>query len=178
MTEPVEAGLNDDLVANLERERLGARLLGRRRVTADGCWIWTGSLDHKGYGYIKIGSRTDHSQRNVKVHRIAYTIWVGPIGSGLQIDHICRVRACFKPGHLRQATNKQNQENKPARVPGSVSGFRGVIWDRKRRAWRVRVLHNGRWINGGWFSDVDQAAQAAARLRCELYTHNVADRSA
>ena len=41
-------------------------------------------------------------------HRWAYEDKVGPIPEGLDIDHLCRVRACVNPGHLEPVTRAEN----------------------------------------------------------------------
>jgi hypothetical protein len=33
-------------------------------------------------------------------HRISYNLHVGHVPSGMQIDHLCRVRNCVNPKHL------------------------------------------------------------------------------
>jgi hypothetical protein len=81
---------------------LEQRLLNRRQITPDGCWLWTGSTAIKGYGDIKVDGRTAF------VHRLAYRIWVGPIPKGLTIDHLCRTRPCFNPEHLEAVTQRTN----------------------------------------------------------------------
>lgn len=65
-------------------------------------WIWTGSHNSDGYGHFRMpeGVRA--------AHRISYQEMVGPITPGLTIDHICRVRDCIRPDHLRPLTNEEN----------------------------------------------------------------------
>jgi hypothetical protein len=71
------------------------------------CWNWQGST-WDGYGKMRIGSRADKSTRLDSAHRIAYQELIGPIPQGLQLDHLCRNRACCNPGHLEPVTNREN----------------------------------------------------------------------
>lgn len=78
------------------------RLLDDRRITESGCWEFTGEVAWNGYGML-----SEQGRRRV-THRIAYELWVGPIPEGLQLDHLCRNRACFNPDHLEPVTRQEN----------------------------------------------------------------------
>jgi hypothetical protein len=71
-----------------------------------GCWVWTGTPRHDGYGRMSIGSRG--TQREHLVHRLSYEWIVGKIPEGLVIDHLCRNRACVNPAHMEPVTNVEN----------------------------------------------------------------------
>jgi hypothetical protein len=67
-----------------------------------GCWIWTGTHNSNGYGKIRVDRRMSLT------HRVAYSIFVGPLLDGMDIDHTCRNRACVNPDHLEQISHRDN----------------------------------------------------------------------
>jgi hypothetical protein len=84
---------------------LPERIEGRVQRT-EGCWLWTGPLQKNGYGYTrwKLGTKWGHA----RVHRLFYEHYVEKISEGLEIDHICKVRSCVRPDHLRAVTHAEN----------------------------------------------------------------------
>ena len=71
------------------------------RVSID-CWIWTGTILDNGYGQVRLDGR------RWLVHRLFYESFIGPIPEGMQLDHLCRVRACVNPNHLEPVTGREN----------------------------------------------------------------------
>lgn len=72
------------------------------------CWMWLKSRTAAGYGRIAMDGVEAYA------HRVYYERAKGPIAEGLQIDHLCRNRACVNPTHLEP-------------VPPVVNTRRGVI---------------------------------------------------
>lgn len=67
-------------------------------IDGNGCWQWVGSIHHSGYGQW-FGS---------SAHRHVYEMHKGQVPAGLELDHLCRNRACVNPGHLEPVTHKVN----------------------------------------------------------------------
>ena len=86
------------------RSSLEERFFAKVTPGANGCWIWTGACVGNGYGHFRV---PPHGRREY-VHRIAYEMLIGDIPDGLELDHICRVRACVNPWHLEPVTHREN----------------------------------------------------------------------
>src|ERR1700726_1094484 len=66
------------------------------------CWLWMGTRSRGGYGRFKI-----NRQRRT-AHRWLYERVYGPVPTGRELDHLCRVRACVNPQYLEPVTRREN----------------------------------------------------------------------
>jgi hypothetical protein len=68
----------------------------------DGCWHWTGKINNCGYGEVNIRGK------GYLAHRVFHSHFNGPIPEGFQVDHVCCVRDCVNPAHLRAVSAREN----------------------------------------------------------------------
>lgn len=69
---------------------------------AGDCHVWTKYRDKHGYGRFWDGSRM------TRAHVFAWVKMHGPVPAGLELDHLCRNRACCNPAHLDAVTHRVN----------------------------------------------------------------------
>lgn len=66
------------------------------------CWRWLGALDPDGYGQVSVRGKTRQA------HFASYENERGRVPEGLELDHLCRNRACVNPEHLEEVTHEVN----------------------------------------------------------------------
>lgn len=109
-----------------------AEKLWARVEETDGCWLWPGMKNEKGYGLVKRSTGGYD-----KAHRVAYASKVGPIGPGLMVCHRCDQPACVRPDHLFVGTALDN--NRDRQRKGRYLSFRTVTPETVRA---IRRLSN------------------------------------
>lgn len=80
-----------------------------------GHWFWTGHINTQtGYGMVNIAGRPTGA------HRALWELFHGPISSGHEPDHVCRVRHCVNVtdlAHIEVVTQAENKRRAHAANP-------------------------------------------------------------
>jgi HNH endonuclease len=74
-----------------------------RHDDATGCWLWQSQISNVGYGLFYAAPG-----KVVSAHSWAFRRWNDVIPAGLELDHLCRNRACCNPWHLETVTRSEN----------------------------------------------------------------------
>lgn len=82
------SGTSAPLLTDRELARFLAKIAP---PNADGCRLWTGAQNSKGYGCLGV------RKKGWLAHRLAHVLWIGPIPEDHQVDHLCG--ALRVPGH-------------------------------------------------------------------------------
>lgn len=93
-------------MTGLRRRPLIEIFMRHTEPSDDGCWRWVGDRTSANYGRMR--RRYRERQSPILAHRFAYTVLVGPIPTGLVIDHLCRNTLCVNPAHLEVVTQGEN----------------------------------------------------------------------
>ena len=108
--------------AHLYLTSLEQRLQLKIEKQANGCWIWQGYINRKGYGRIGLSGH----RRNV--HRLAYELWVEQIPEGCAGTRYAAIQIISSPGQLRKT--RPYVHSIVSKGEGTISG-RSFGWRRQ-----------------------------------------------
>lgn len=88
--------------------QLRTRLLSRTH-RVENCLVWQGYINPAGYGEVYVRRHEGGIGRKGQLaHIVSYRLYKGDIPAGLELDHLCRNRACINPDHLEAVTHQIN----------------------------------------------------------------------
>ena len=71
-----------------------------------GCWIWEGTVGHKGHGRINLSGHV------LTAHRVYWEWAMGrAVQDGCLLHHNCHNPRCVNPDHLREMTMKEHKRH-------------------------------------------------------------------
>lgn len=117
------------------REARGAREYMEEHAFPEpntGCWLWDG------YGNSGYGVAVSYGRRE-QAHRMMWILTHGTIPKGKVVMHLCDMRECVNPKHLRLGTHADNMAD--MRAKGRQVGgpnqphYRPSDWSEERWAW-------------------------------------------
>lgn len=95
------------------------------------CWEWIGACDRSGYGRLAKASWSE-----AYAHRYVWIAYRGPIPPDLEVDHLCRNRACCNPAHLELVSHATNQARGQGwRLSNSKTCKQGHPWTKANTYW-------------------------------------------
>ena len=112
-------------VAVHAKQALGLRHRNSQRTLAEqfmdhvapepnsGCWLWIGSIDHKGYGGLRVAGELKRATH------VSLAVAGTFIPAGMCVLHRCDVPACVNPDHLFVGTLKDNTQDMIRKGRGS-----------------------------------------------------------
>ena len=119
-----------------------------------------GSMHQTGYRHVSWMGKIH------KVHRLIFLLEHGYLPQ--EVDHINMNRADNRIENLRGANRSENQCNRKA-LANNTSGYPGVSWHKKSKAWLVRVMKHGKTHLVGYFKDLELAGLVAEEARAKYH---------
>jgi hypothetical protein len=112
-----------------------------------------GCLNHDGYLVIRIGGILHYAQR---------LAWLYVNGEWLPegVDHKDRVRHHNWLDNLKPATQSQNISNQARGRKNTSTGCKNIVWDARRRKFRVHVRLDYKQYHVGRFDTLEAALEA------------------
>lgn len=105
------------------------RFLSRIDRTGN-CWLWTRGKSTTGYGQF-------YKPEKIYAHRASYEHFIEPVPVGMEVAHICNVKACVRPEHLKLMTHAENMIH--LKECGYAKGNPGNTWSQGEKSHHARL---------------------------------------
>ncbi len=105
------------------------------------CWPWTGSINGRGYGQLRLPPEGDALRgRKTTAHRTAWRLTFGEIPGGMSVCHRCDNPRCANPAHLWLGTHAENLADMSRKGRAARGDRSGMAKLDERRVIAVRRL--------------------------------------
>lgn len=113
---------------------LASRLAARSLPQENGCVLFDGSCNNKGYGWLR------YSGQLKLAHRVAWEVGRGAIPAGFCVCHTCDVPRCINVDHLFLGTHLANMRDRESKGRGRPGGVKPVSVTEINEFRRLRAL--------------------------------------
>jgi len=100
--------------------------------------------------------------------RIIFFLANGYLTKGREIDHIDGNPLNNRVENLREATSSQNSCNAKIQK-NNTSGHKGIIWDKERQKWVVRITLEKKTFYLGRYGNLEEAVKVSKENRQKLH---------
>jgi hypothetical protein len=129
-------------------------------------WKWLAQWDPKKRDYY---ARRHQSYLGSRVVMVAMHRKILSVTADMHVDHRNGCGLDNRRKNLRSCTPSQNQHNRPTRSRANTSGYTGVSFEKKEKAWRASIGYNRRQLFLGYFATAELAARARDAKAVELF---------
>lgn len=155
---PVEMFVGGKMCAEARCAAFNSRWAGKIAGTPDG----------KGYLSVLVLGKA------YRAHRVAWLIMTGEWPPD-EIDHEDGKRSANRFSNLREATPRENRQNRCVQKNNS-SGVTGVGWCNRKRKFRARIMVSGREKHLGYFDTLNAAIAAREEAKPKYHPFHPIDR--
>lgn len=127
----------------------------------EGCWLWTASRTHEGYGMFSIQGRRHYAQR------VAWMLTYGLIPEGMLVLHRCDNPPCCRPDHLFLGTHADNMADMATKGRHAAKGRSDATWLGRLNLSKTRCKrgHPFDEANTVWRPNGSRLCRACDRIR-------------
>lgn len=129
---------------------------GCKHTNKNGYQSWVTSVNYKG------------KTHQLKCSRIIFLLHNGYLTKGKKIDHIDNNSLNNHPENIRESDVSGNTCNSKI-SKNNTSGTKGLLWNKKKEEWEIRIWLNGKNYYFGHFKNKQEAIKVAIESRKKLH---------
>ena len=127
---------------------------------------------HTDKGYLRFGLKFGRKRLHCFVHVAIWEMHYGPVTTGMQIDHKNNIRDDNRIENLQELTNGDNTK-KQIISKNNKTGYKGVLFYKKRKKFQARIHVNGKSKFLGYFDTAEEAHEVRRAAELHYYGSNL-----